>query len=313
MSSTIQLDEVCKVLNAAVQRRGRGYSFAVIKKVNKTTARIDTLDASYNSDKSFTVKLDTLWKIKSNQRKALQSKVAKAAAPPVVHALPPPPPPSLPPPPLYTGVEHINTSSMSYPMENNLKVVAKIKLGSGGTLGVAHDSVVNFTGDAIVNAANEGCLGGGGIDGRINDLGGDALFYARKALPLLDDTPWKRCNEGDAKITIAGKLPCKHVIHAVGPRFGFGPDFDSHLAVLEKAYENTMTRARENDIKSIGFCILSAGIFRGNCPLKTVVKKGMDAIAKNTYPGLQQVVFCGFTGEEQRVLEEIVAEIESNI
>ena len=74
-----------------------------------------------------------------------------------------------------------------------------------------------------------------------------------------------------------------------------------------------MLRARENDIKSIGFCILSAGIFRGGCPLKTVVKKGMDTIAKNTYLGLQQVIFCGFTNEEQRVLEEIVAEIESNI
>jgi O-acetyl-ADP-ribose deacetylase len=62
-------------------------------------------------------------------------------------------------------------------------------------LSVAHDSVVKFTGDAIVNAANEGCLGGGGIDGRINDLGGDPLFSARKALPLLDGSVEFVCSE----------------------------------------------------------------------------------------------------------------------
>ena len=97
MSSNIQLNEVCKVLNTAVHIPVRGYSFAVIKKVNKTIARISTLDALYKSDKAFTVKLNTLWKIKSNQRKALQFKVNKAATPvlPVVQAppLPPPPPP----------------------------------------------------------------------------------------------------------------------------------------------------------------------------------------------------------------------------
>ena len=74
-----------------------------------------------------------------------------------------------------------------------------------------------------------------------------------------------------------------------------------------------MARARENDIKSIGFCILSAGIFRGNCPLKTVIKKGLDTIAKNAYPGLKHAVYCGFTCEEQRVLEEIVGEISAAI
>ena len=306
-SSTIQLNEVCKVLNTAVQGRGRGYSFALINKVNKTTACIRTIDASYKLYKSFTVKLDTLWKIKSKQRKALQWKLDKAATPvpPVVQALPLP----KPPPSLYIGIEQIDTSS--YLTENNLKVVTKINLGSGGVLSIAHDSVVKFTGDAIVNAANEGCIGGGGIDGRINDLGGDELYLARCALPVLDGTSWKRCNQGDAKVTIAGALPCKQVIHAVGPRFpGIRNNFDFELAVLEKAYENAMLRAQENDIKSIGFCILSAGIFRGGCPLKTVVKKGMDAIAKNIYPGLKQVVLCGFTEEEQRVLEEIVNEIE---
>ena len=56
-----------------------------------------------------------------------------------------------------------------------------------------------------------------------------------------------------------------------------------------------MERARENDLKSVGFCILSAGIFRGGCSLKVVIEKGLETIAKNTYPGFETVVFCGFS------------------
>ena len=197
---------------------------------------------------------------------------------------------------------------------HNLKCVAKLTLGGSATvLHLAHDSVVKFTGDAIVNAANEGCLGGGGIDGEVNYQGGIELEKARRELPLLDDSPYKRCDTGDAKITIAGSLPCKKVNHAVGPRFGFGSDHDDDLNMLENAYMNSMLRARECGLKTVAFCILSAGIFRGNCPLKTVIKRGMDAIAKNTYPGLEQVVFCGFTYNEQKELDSILKDIAKDI
>eukprot|EP00966_Prymnesium_polylepis_P073266 1701265-Prymnesium_polylepis.1 len=81
--------------------------------------------------------------------------VNKIVAPPV--ELPPPIPP-----PLYVGVEQ---DGMARDLVHNLKCVAKLTLGgSDTTLLIAHDSVVKFTGNAIVNAANEGCLGGGGID-----------------------------------------------------------------------------------------------------------------------------------------------------
>ena len=201
-----------------------------------------------------------------------------------------------------------------YGFVHNLKCVTKLTLGGSDTaLFIAHDSVVKFTGDAIVNAANEGCLGGGGIDGEINYQGGIELQNARRQLPLLDDSPYKRCDTGDAKITIAGSLPCKKVIHAVGPRFGYGYDHDDNLNMLENAYKNSMLRARECGLKTVAFCILSAGIFRGNCPLKTVIKRGMDAIAKNTYPGLEQVVFCGFTYNEQMELQSILKDIAKDI
>ena len=164
----------------------------------------------------------------------------------------------------------------------------------------------------IVNAANEGCLGGGGIDGEINRRGGDTLEAARFALPVVGGH--KRCLTGDAKITVAGDLPCSKVIHAVGPAFeSFPPpnraDHAGNLELLEAAYKNAMERARENELKSVGFCILSAGIFRGGCPLKVVIETGLKAIAKNTYSGLETIVFCGFTPQEQAELHDLAASL----
>jgi len=310
----VQLNEVCKVRNAAVARTGSGYSLAIVKKTNKASVHISLIDAKYACTDTFTVKLDTLWKLKASQRKAFERKVLKANTPASVNetAVAPLAEMSPPiPPPLYVEVEIFG---MARYFVHNLKCVAKLTLGGSATvLHLAHDSVVKFTGDAIVNAANEGCLGGGGIDGEVNYQGGIELEKARRELPLLDDSPYKRCDTGDAKITIAGSLPCKKVIHAVGPRFGFGYDHDDDLNMLENAYMNSMLRARESGLNTVAFCILSAGIFRGNCPLKTVIKRGMDAIAKNTYPGLEQVVFCGFTSNEQMELDSILQDIKGEI
>ena len=132
---------------------------------------------------------------------------------------------------------------------------------------------------------------------------GETLEAARWALPVLEGG--NRCPTGDAKITVAGDLPCSKVIHAVGPAFGYSPTLADHadkLELLEAAYKSAMERARENALKSVGFCILSAGIFRGGCPLKVVIETGLETIAKNTYPGLETVVFCGFTPQEQAEL-----------
>ena len=57
------------------------------------------------------------------------------------------------------------------------------------------------------------------------------------------------------------------------------------------------------------FCILSAGIFRGNCPLKTIIKKGMDSIAKYAYAELDRVAFCAFTPMEQTKVDAIVSDL----
>eukprot|EP00966_Prymnesium_polylepis_P007167 165414-Prymnesium_polylepis.1 len=90
----VQLNEVCKVRNAAVGRAGSGYSFAIINKTNKASVRISLLDAKYACTDTFTVNLDTLWKVKGSQRKVLERKVLKACAPVPKPVLPVPEEPS---------------------------------------------------------------------------------------------------------------------------------------------------------------------------------------------------------------------------
>ncbi len=305
--SVIALEQVCKVRNDAVGRPGKGYSLAVFKKANKNSARVALIGPSFVPDTRLqTVQLDTLWKIKASQRKALERKVIKASAPPVDPVETPPETQVETqieePPPLFGQItdQPVNV----FGIQSTFQIV----LGRcDATLHIAFDSVLKFQGDAIVNAANTGCLGGGGIDGMVNDLGGIELFHARKALPVIaDDQGYQmRCETGDAKITTAGQLPCSKVIHAVGPRFSF-EGHEENLIKLEMAYKSAMDRARENELTSIGFCIISGGIYRGSCCLTTIVKTALESIAKYAYEGLKTVVFCGFTGEERQVIWELV-------
>ena len=192
---------------------------------------------------------------------------------------------------------------------DGLKCVQELQIrGSNAILTIAADSVTNCnTGvDAIVNAANEGCLGGGGIDGRIGEMGGDALYDARRALPLIPGTS-SRCLTGDATTTIAGDLPCDYVIHAVGPNFHDYESLDEAMKLLQNAYKNAMLRASEHKLKKVAFCILSAGIFRGNCSLKHIVSAGLESIAQSVYSELERVYFCAFTEAEQRAVRELTA------
>ena len=213
---------------------------------------------------------------------------------------------------------------------DGLACVANLSVTNSNTIiTIVEDSVANCTTGAIVNAAGEGCLGGGGVDGEISRLGGDALYEARRALPMItsggeaeDAGPaWKRrkekcrrCITGDAKITISGELPCEYVIHAVGPNFNhYETDFqklpEEGMQLLTSAYQAALARGAENSIKKIAFCMLSAGVYRGSCSLPDIIKTGLETIAKNTYPGLERVYFCAFMPEEKRVVWEICDKI----
>jgi O-acetyl-ADP-ribose deacetylase (regulator of RNase III) len=183
---------------------------------------------------------------------------------------------------------------------------AAIELGA--KVHVVRGSVIDYAGSAIVNAANEGCLGGGGVDGAISNAGGPLLAKAREALPIIGRGR-KRCFTGGSKTTIGGSLPAKFVIHAVGPNYHVCNDEAEGDLLLYSAYRSAMLQARAHGLPDLAFSLLSAGIFRASKPLKDVLAIGLLAVSASAYPGLRDVHFVGFTPNEVGTLSALLAEL----
>lgn len=222
-----------------------------------------------------------------------------------------------------------------------LKTVATFALGKGISLRVARGSVLDFAAPppsatsggnavvvgAIVNAANEGCLGGGGVDGAISDAGGPDLARDREALPILQGTRDVRCETGNAKITGPGDYGTLHVpyvIHAVGPAYfryegvvveGREDDpFAYPDGLLFSAYQQSLQRCQEKDITDVGYSLLSSGIFRGRQSMPAVLGIGIEAIhewvTESTDVGkLKSVTLCGFSEREAALLLKVTTRV----
>jgi O-acetyl-ADP-ribose deacetylase len=111
--------------------------------------------------------------------------------------------------------------------------------------------------DAIVNAANPGLLGGGGVDGAIHRAAGPALLAACRSIPEV--SPGVRCPTGEARLTPGFDLPARFVIHTVGPVWHGGHAGEAEL--LARCYRSCIALALEHDLQSLAFPAISCGVY----------------------------------------------------
>jgi O-acetyl-ADP-ribose deacetylase (regulator of RNase III) len=155
----------------------------------------------------------------------------------------------------------------------------------GAAIELAEGDITKQAVDAIVNAANSGLAGGGGVDGAIHRAGGSSIMEECRKLG--------GCPTGQAKITGAGNLPARFVIHAVGPVYNNGKSGEAEL--LASAYRNSLALAREHDLKTIAFPSLSTGAYR--YPIKEAAHIALSTTAEylqkhpNTFEVVRFVLF----------------------
>jgi O-acetyl-ADP-ribose deacetylase len=134
--------------------------------------------------------------------------------------------------------------------------VEKFSLGESCTLVVQEGDLTRASVDAIVNAANERMLGGGGVDGAIHRAAGPELRSACERVPEV--RPGVRCPTGEARITPGFRLTAAHVIHTVGPVYR-SPE--SSAPLLAAAYRSSLDLANESRLRSIAFPAISCGVY----------------------------------------------------
>ncbi|MDR2798706.1 MAG: O-acetyl-ADP-ribose deacetylase [Treponema sp.] len=158
--------------------------------------------------------------------------------------------------------------------------------------------------DAIVNAANSTLLGGGGVDGAIHRAAGPELLAAcQKIVERRKNHPAGACPTGEAVITGPGQLPCKKVIHTVGPIWHGGTQSEPNL--LASCYRNSLILAQEAGLESIAFPNISTGVYGypKAAAAEIAIKTVKTSLSKT--PGIKQVIFVCYDQENYGIYKRL--------
>jgi O-acetyl-ADP-ribose deacetylase (regulator of RNase III) len=158
------------------------------------------------------------------------------------------------------------------------------------TIEVIEDDITTLQVDAIVNAANETLLGGGGVDGAIHRAAGPDLLAACRALPQV--RPNVRCPTGQARITPGFRLPAKYVIHTVGPVWHGGDDGEPDR--LASCYRESLRLAHEHGLRSMAFPAISCGVFGYPVDLAVPIALAAARTWQAAQPAPARIIFCCF-------------------
>ncbi|MBO5001685.1 MAG: O-acetyl-ADP-ribose deacetylase, partial [Prevotella sp.] len=164
-------------------------------------------------------------------------------------------------------------------------------------LQIVRNDITKMKVDAIVNAANSSLLGGGGVDGCIHRAAGPELLAECKTLG--------GCETGSAKITGAGKLPCKYVIHAVGPRWLGGKRGERDQLI--SCYRTSLALAKDKKCETVAFPLISSGIY--GYPKDQALRIAIDTISEFLLENDMTVYIVIFDKKTYQISEKLFSDI----